>query len=106
MVAVAETTFRSKPFRSGSYLNKVRGESCLRCDSPPPSQAHHLRHAEPRGVSRKTSDLWAVPLCWACHGSCHTRGNESEWWAMEGIDPIDWAIKFQEENLRVKKENE
>jgi hypothetical protein len=22
---------------------------------------------------------------------CHTRGRESEWWALQGIDALDWA---------------
>ena len=87
--------FREKPWRSAAYLAVVRGERCLACRSPFGVQAHHLRHSERRGVSRKTADLWAVPLCYECHMKCHTRGREGEWWAENvGVDPIEWAKDF------------
>ena len=88
-----------RPWRSPKYLNRIRGEPCLVCGSPPPVQAHHTRHSERRGFSRKTSDKYAVPLCWECHASCHTRGNESEWWALHGIDALDWAAQQYEEYI-------
>ena len=66
----------------------------MSCGSPLDVQAHHLRHAERRGISRKTADNWAVPLCHMCHMSCHTRGAEAEWWALKGVDPIEWANNF------------
>jgi hypothetical protein len=47
-------------------------------------------------MGQKVSDNWTVPLCWKCHADCHTRGNESEWWALKGIDSIKWA----EENFK------
>jgi len=85
---------KQKKFRSSSYLVTVRGEPCLACGSPFCVQAHHLRHAEERGWGQKVSDKWTVPLCATCHASCHTRGKEGEWWAMKGIDPIEWATIF------------
>ena len=81
-------------FRSNQYLGLVRGESCLACDSPQFVHAHHLRHAGKRGWGQKVSDEFAVPLCALCHAECHTRGRESEWWAMKGIDPVVWAKEF------------
>jgi len=84
-------TFRSEKFRSKRYLQSVRGEPCLSCGAPPPSHAHHLRHSENRGFGQKVADNFTVPLCGVCHGECHTRGAESEWWALRGIDSIDWA---------------
>ncbi|HIN78797.1 MAG TPA: DUF968 domain-containing protein [Gemmatimonadetes bacterium] len=86
--------FRTKPWRSQRYLQVIRGEPCLRCGSPLGIQAHHLRHAERRGMARKTADHWAVPLCVSCHILCHNRGNEREWWALLSIDPIRWAEGF------------
>ena len=83
-----------KKFRSKPYLNLVRGEPCLVCGSPHSVQAHHMRHAGERGWGQKVSDEFTVPLCWSCHGECHTRGRESEWWALKGIDPIKWAKEF------------
>ena len=64
------------------------------CGSPFSVHAHHLRHAEERGWGQKVSDKWAVPLCHMDHSDCHTRGRESEWWALKGIDPIEWAEDF------------
>jgi len=83
-----------KKFRSKRYLVRVRGESCLVCGSPYSVQAHHLRHAGERGWGQKVSDEFCVPLCALCHADCHTRGRESEWWALKGIDPIEWARIF------------
>jgi hypothetical protein len=28
---------------------------------------------------------------------CHTKGDESLWWALKGIDAIDWAKNTYEE---------
>lgn len=65
------------------------------CASPLTVQAHHLRHAERRGVARKASDKWAVPLCVHCHMNCHTRGDESDWWKKKSRkNPIQWAETF------------
>jgi hypothetical protein len=66
------------------------------CASPFSVQAHHLRHAERRGMGRKNSDRWAVPLCAECHMKCHTRGDEADWWNDRLIDPIEWANIFHE----------
>ena len=68
----------------------------MACRSPFDVQAHHLRHAERRGISRKAADHWAVPLCVMCHLDCHTKGREGEWWASQGVDPIKWATEFHE----------
>lgn len=80
-----------KIFRSKVYLASVREESCLVCGSPPPVDAHHLRHSQKSGMSRKVEDNWVAPLCRGCHMDCHTRGRESEWWALRGIDALEWA---------------
>jgi ferredoxin len=79
------------PFRSKEYLKSVREERCLSCGVPPPVDAHHLRHSQTSGMSRKVEDNWTVPLCRMCHMDCHTRGRESEWWALQGIDALEWA---------------
>tara|TARA_R100000963_G_C4621721_1_gene89026 strand:+ start:639 stop:944 length:306 start_codon:yes stop_codon:yes gene_type:complete len=83
--------FKEKPFRSQGYLKVVRGEACLSCASPFDVQAHHLRHAERRGMGRKASDIWAVPLCVRCHMDCHTVGREGDWWEKKNVQPIEWA---------------
>ena len=90
-------------FRSKEYLAKVREESCLVCRFPPPVDAHHLRHAQTSGISRKVEDKWVVPLCRTCHMDCHTRGRESEWWALQGIEALEWA---EDRFKKWKKESE
>lgn len=98
-----KSRFKVKPWRSAAYLKRVRGESCLSCGSPFDVQAHHLRHAERRGMGRKASDIWAVPLCVTCHMNCHTLGRESDWWsAHTRIDPIDWATEFYDRYSKEK----
>lgn len=83
--------------RSKKFLDRVRGEPCLICGSPPRNHAHHLRHSEKSGMGQKVSDKWTVPLCWKCHASCHTRGREDAWWIEQGIDPIKWSENFFKE---------
>ena len=90
--------FKEKPWRSAAYLKTVRGEPGVSCGSPVDVQAHHLRHAERRGMGRKASDIWAVPLCVTCPMNCHTVGREADWWlAHSRKDPIEWAAKFHKE---------
>ena len=70
--------------------------------------AHHLRHAERRGWGTKNSDEFAVSLCAEHHMECHTKGDESLWWAMKGIDALDWAkntyVEYKKERLWNTKE--
>ena len=33
----------------------------------------------------------SVPLCQKHHEELHKHGNESNWWSLQGIDPIEWA---------------
>tara|TARA_R100000995_G_scaffold4135_1_gene2194 strand:+ start:15637 stop:15927 length:291 start_codon:yes stop_codon:yes gene_type:complete len=75
--------------RSQKYLQNVREHGCLICHRPP--QAHHLTHAQGLRGMRRTGDQWAVPLCQEHHFNLHAYGNESQWWALQGIDPIKWA---------------
>jgi len=85
--------------RSSKYLKLIRGEPCVVCGSPFSVQAHHMRHAAPLGWGRKVSDEFCVALCALCHADCHTRGRESEWWAMNGIDGLGWAENFYKKFL-------
>ena len=40
---------------------------------------------------RRTGDQFAVPLCQKHHEELHKHGNESNWWSLQGIGPIEWA---------------
>ena len=79
---------------------------CLLCEAVPCGEAHHLLRvpAEPRGVSLRTGDNWAVPLCRLCHHNLHMDGNEKVFFALRGVDPIEWATqsweKFNERSTR------
>lgn len=76
--------------RSEAYLKTVRGRQCLACMRPEAS-AHHLTFAQERGMSLRTGDNWAVPLCHRCHMDLHRTGDERTWWDMIGVDPLVWA---------------
>jgi hypothetical protein len=56
-----------------------------------PSDAHHLRFAQPRALGRKVSDEFTVPLCREHHGELHRRSDDARWWKDAGIDAIATA---------------
>lgn len=78
--------------RDKKYLAYVRSHPCLICGGA--SDAHHLTHAQPRGVSLKTGDQFAVPLCRRHHDDLHQSPmSEQKWWDLQAINPIKWAEK-------------
>ena len=84
--------------RSQKYLTFVREHGCLICFRP--SQAHHLTHImEGSRGFRRTGDQFAVPLCDEHHRRLHEHGNEERWWALEGIEPLEWAEEKWKEFL-------
>jgi hypothetical protein len=56
-----------------------------------PSDAHHLRFAQPRALGRKVSDEFTVPLCRGHHREAHRSDDEAAWWSKAGIDPLETA---------------
>jgi hypothetical protein len=64
-----------KRLRDREHLRFVARQACLACGRQP-SQAHHLRFAQPRALGRKVSDEFTVPLCAVHHHELHARGNE------------------------------
>ena len=79
-----------KRIRSKEHLRFVASQPCLICGRSP-SHAHHLRHAQSRGLSLKVSDEFTVPLCANHHHQIHTTGNEREWWEERNVDPLEVA---------------
>jgi len=79
--------------RDKTHLRLVALQPCLICGRSP-SDAHHLRFAQPRALGRKNSDEFAVPLCRIHHSQNHRTGNEVEWWKERGIDPIPVASRL------------
>ena len=76
--------------RSKAHLLFVRDQPCLVCQQTP-CDAHHLKFAQPRALSRKVSDEFTVPLCRAHHQELHRHGNERAWWANLQIAPAPVA---------------
>jgi DNA recombination protein Rad52 len=74
-----------KRVRDAAHLQFVASLPCLVCGRTP-SQAHHLRFAQPRSMGSKVSDEWTVPLCLLHHRALHDVGSEEKWWAEQGID--------------------
>ena len=79
-----------KRIRNRDHLRFVASQPCLVCGRSP-SQAHHLRFAQPRAMGRKVSDEFTVPLCATHHHELHIRGNELEWWKDKQIEPLQIA---------------
>jgi DNA recombination protein Rad52 len=71
--------------RDASHLQFVASLPCLVCGRTP-SQAHHLKFAQPRALASKPSDEWTVPLCLLHHRALHDVGSEETWWAEQRID--------------------
>jgi hypothetical protein len=76
--------------RSKAHLAFVRSHPCLVCKQLP-CDAHHVRFAQHRTLSRKVSDEFAVPLCRSHHQELHRHGNEKAWWANLQIAPLPIA---------------
>jgi ERF superfamily len=76
----------SRRVRDREHVRYVTQQSCLICGRRP-SDAHHLRFAQNRALSRKVSDEFTVPLCRGHHREVHRSGDEATWWNKAGIDP-------------------
>ncbi len=72
--------------RDREHVRHVTQQPCLICGRRP-SDAHHLRFAQSRALSRKVSDEFTVPLCRGHHREVHRSGDEAAWWRKASIDP-------------------
>ena len=85
-----------KRHRNKAHLRFVSSQSCLIC-ARQPSDAHHLRFAQPKGLGQKVSDEFTVPLCRVHHREVHRASNaskEREWWENLNIDPLKVASEL------------
>jgi ERF superfamily len=82
-------------YRDRAHLEFVASQPCLLCGRRP-SDAHHLRFAQPRALGRRVSDEFAVPLCRTHHRVLHSRGNEAAWWKAVKFDPVVVAQQLWE----------
>jgi ERF superfamily len=80
-------------YRDRAHLRFVSAQPCLVCGRRP-SDAHHLRFAQPRALGRRVSDEYAVPLCRSHHRALHRRGDEAAWWETNKVDPLVVARKL------------
>lgn len=78
-------------YENKKYLAYVRSFGCLVCGQG--AQAHHLKMMYPAGMGVKVHDYLTAPLCAICHGDLHRFGDEATWWALKGVDPVEWANK-------------
>jgi hypothetical protein len=76
--------------RDKDHLRFVAAQPCLLCQHAP-SDPHHLRFAQPKGLGMKVSDEFTVPLCREHHRQLHHSGNENAWWHDMGIEPLEIA---------------
>jgi hypothetical protein len=88
--AVTPKTRRRRDKRHRQF---VASQACVVCGRQP-SDAHHLRFAQPRGLGLKVSDEFTVPLCRSHHRDVHRTRNEIQWWARFGIKPLTIAYKL------------
>jgi ERF superfamily len=77
--------------RDKEHCKFVAAQPCIVCGRNP-ADAHHLRFAQPRALSRKVSDEYTVPVCRSHHRQLHRYGDEASWWAGINIDPIPIAL--------------
>jgi hypothetical protein len=85
-LAIAEP----KRLRDKAHLKFVASQPCLICGRQP-SDPHHLRFAQPRGIGLKVSDEFTVPLCRGHHRQLHQAGNEVTWWENLQVDALSVA---------------
>jgi len=93
---------RPRRIRDRDHLRYVASHECLICDRFP-TQAHHVRFAQPRAMGRKVSDEWTVPLCATHHREVHAFGNEEAWWELKKLDPLQAAGEFWQISLNKRK---
>jgi ERF superfamily len=87
---VAAKTIR---LRDKEHCKFVAAQPCIVCGRTP-SEAHHIRFAQPRALGRKVSDEYTVPICRLHHRDLHGYGNEASWWAGVSIDPLPIALEL------------
>ncbi len=84
-----------KRIRDKEHLKFVATQPCLICGRQP-SDAHHVRFAQPRALGLKVSDEFTVPLCRTHHRNLHQTGIELTWWEKARIEPLPIARQLWE----------
>ncbi len=79
--------------RDKEHCKFVTTQPCIVCGRTP-SEAHHIRFAQPRALGRKVSDEYTVPVCRLHHRDLHAHGDEASWWAGVSVDPLPIALEL------------
>ena len=79
--------------RDKEHCKFVTTQPCLICGRTP-TEAHHIRFAQPRALGRKVSDEYTVPVCRLHHRELHRYGDEASWWAAVNVDPLPIALEL------------
>jgi hypothetical protein len=79
--------------RDKEHCRNVAAQPCVVCGRAP-SEAHHIRFAQPRALSRKVSDEYTVPVCRLHHRELHRYGDEASWWVGVQVDPLPVALEL------------
>jgi hypothetical protein len=79
--------------RDKEHCKFVTTQPCLICGRIP-TEAHHIRFAQPRALGRKVSDEYTVPVCRLHHRELHRYGDKASWWTAVGIDPLPIALEL------------
>jgi hypothetical protein len=87
---VAAKTIR---LRDKEHCNYVTTQPCVVCGRTP-SEAHHIRFAQPRALGCKVSDEYTVPVCRLHHRELHRYGDEASWWVGVNVDPRPVALEL------------
>jgi ERF superfamily len=103
----------AKPLRLRDKVHRkfVTVQPCIVCGRTP-TDAHHLRFAQPRALGRKVSDEFTVPLCRLHHRELHRAGDERSWWEELKVDPLQTARRLwlqtrgDDPNVRLSGVNE
>jgi hypothetical protein len=89
MTATAKTI----RLRDKEHCRFIATQPCVVCGRTP-TEAHHIRFAQPRALGRKVSDEYTVPVCRVHHRELHRYGDEASWWAGVNIDPLPIALEL------------
>jgi hypothetical protein len=87
---VAVKTIR---LRDKEHCRYLMTQPCVVCGRTP-SEAHHIRFAQPRALGRKVSDEYTVPVCRLHHRELHRYGDEASWWVGVNVDPLPVALEL------------
>ena len=79
--------------RDKEHCKFVATQPCVVCGRTP-SEAHHIRFAQPRALGRKVSDEYTVPVCRLHHRELHRYGDEASWWVGVNVDPLPIAVEL------------